>query len=63
MHHQGIFRVPGAQADINAYKLQFERGLFSLSFRFAAAACDDYVVTLLLFQFFTHATLASADIS
>ena len=32
MHHQGIFRIPGAQADINAYKLQFERGLFSLPF-------------------------------
>jgi len=30
MHHQGIFRIPGAQADINAYKLQFERGLYLL---------------------------------
>jgi len=27
MHHRGIFRVPGAQSDIYAYKSQFEQGL------------------------------------
>ena len=37
MHHQGIFRIPGAQADINAYKLQFERGLFLLQFSVTAS--------------------------
>jgi hypothetical protein len=26
MHHQGIFRIPGAQGDIAAYKQQFEQG-------------------------------------
>jgi hypothetical protein len=27
MHHQGIFRISGSQADINAYKVQFEQGV------------------------------------
>lgn len=26
MHHQGVFRVPGSQAEINDFKASFERG-------------------------------------
>lgn len=27
MHHQGIFRIPGAQVEINEFKAEFEKGL------------------------------------
>lgn len=26
MHHQGIFRIPGAQVEINEFKAEFEKG-------------------------------------
>jgi hypothetical protein len=26
MHHQGIFRIPGAQVEINEFKADFEKG-------------------------------------
>jgi len=46
MNHQGIFRIPGSQADINAYKLQFERG-FRLTFVAVAAATGDNRVIMI----------------
>jgi len=29
MHHQGIFRIPGSQVEINDLKNSFEKGVFT----------------------------------